>query len=385
MSELDDLLRRHAEQLIAGVSPVTPGEARDGAGLRGSRRPRVALGSVTKGRHLPHVLLVAAVVAVVVALVVGLLPGPRPQRVRVAGSPPLTPVPAQAAGVLHVGFVTGVAFGYGALWAPGNGILRRVNPATDRVAATIPVAGSSDYRYVAVGGGAVWVTDAGTDKLTRINPATDRVTDTITLPPSPVALTVGFGKLWVEIVAETGPEVIPVSIRTDRPGPPIVVATSGTPTNGLAAGYGGVWLTTTANLLRIDPRSGKVSVVSGPGSTLSFQYDVAAGDGAVWATVNSEGLARVDTRTLSLTGTPAPISSANMVAVGPGAVWVVTNPNNTSGGYAGALVQVNPVTGKVVGKPITVGETPVGIAVGHGAVWVASYADGSIEKIDVGR
>jgi len=36
----------------------------------------------------------------------------------------------------------------------------------------------------------------------------------------------------------------------------------------------------------------------------------------------------------------------------------------------------------LVGRPIRVGRTPVGIAVGHGSVWVANIDDGTVSRLD---
>ncbi len=264
---------------------------------------------------------------------------------------------------------------------PDRAILRRIDPATDKVVATIPVPGSSDYRYVAVGGQAVWVTDSGTDQLTKIDPLTNRVVATISVPPSPTGLVVGYGRVWVMVSPANGAgEVVPVNIDTGRFGAIIPVAQA----QAIAAGGGAIWLATGEvapqgpALLRIDPRTGSVRPVTGPTPMLGQILVVAAGHGTVW--VAGRSLARINTRTgaLSYSGLGPPSS----LTIGGGAVWAVYDTNNTNGGHPGIVQRVSPATGRFEGRSITVGETAVGIAVGDDAAWVASFTKGTIARID---
>ena len=62
-----------------------------------------------------------------------------------------------------------------------------------------------------------------------------------------------------------------------------------------------------------------------------------------------------------------------MVAAG-GYLWVV---NETSG----SVMRIDPKRGKVVGKEIKVGETPVGLAAGAGALWVSNNASNTVSRI----
>ena len=104
-----------------------------------------------------------------------------------------------------------LAAGQGALWVANHedGTLVRVDPATGRVAARIPLpetAGQRPHR-VAVGEGAVWATSAsprrGTANLLwRVDPSSNQVTGTLDLGPTsaggiPNSVAAGNGAVWV--------------------------------------------------------------------------------------------------------------------------------------------------------------------------------------------
>ena len=56
-------------------------------------------------------------------------------------------------------------------------------------------------------------------------------------------------------------------------------------------------------------------------------------------------------------------------------MWVTNNDDNS-------VTRLDPQTGRVVGAPIPVGQRPLGIASGAGAVWVANHGDHTITRID---
>jgi hypothetical protein len=100
-----------------------------------------------------------------------------------------------------------VAVGEGAVWAVSSKAIHRLDPGTGRMVATISIPGSPP-RWIAVGGGAVWVardwthpeqTLFGTKDrgdLVRIDPATEQITETIPLEWVR-GLAFGHGTLWV--------------------------------------------------------------------------------------------------------------------------------------------------------------------------------------------
>lgn len=96
-----------------------------------------------------------------------------------------------------------MAVGEGALWVvTARGALARIDPATNRVAATIRLPGNSTGE-IAVGEGAVWITE-GVLGLYRLDPATNDITSRIAIddPPerrlSVEGVAVGGGSVWAQ-------------------------------------------------------------------------------------------------------------------------------------------------------------------------------------------
>ena len=73
--------------------------------------------------------------------------------------------------------------------------LTRIDSVNGDVVGTIPLgAGATD---VAVGQGAVWVSDEGGDRVFRVDPQDNQVTASINVGAGPTAITLGFGSVWV--------------------------------------------------------------------------------------------------------------------------------------------------------------------------------------------
>ena len=70
----------------------------------------------------------------------------------------------------------------------------RIDPATNRAAAEIPVGRGAIG--ITTGAGSVWVADAVDHAVTRIDPITNRVTASILVPAGPRAVAVGEGSVW---------------------------------------------------------------------------------------------------------------------------------------------------------------------------------------------
>ena len=133
-----------------------------------------------------------------------------------------------------------LAVGPGAIWVSGDPqqrVVWRLDPRTQRVAATIPL--SFVPAAIAAGEGAVWVTSLLGDTVTRIDPASNRITATIRVGRGPFAIAAGSGAVWVtNAIDGTVSRIDPAAKR--------VVATiqvGGTP-RAVAVGAGGVWVST---------------------------------------------------------------------------------------------------------------------------------------------
>ncbi len=129
-----------------------------------------------------------------------------------------------------------LAYGDGALWLLDDSRVVRISPRTDRVTASIDV-GSDGLSAIAVGGGAVWVTDPHAETLWRIDPGPQARVRGIRIGPGIGGVAYGEGAVWVVSPIEgTVARVDPASNRVVG-----TIATGNTP-RGIAAGYGAVWV-----------------------------------------------------------------------------------------------------------------------------------------------
>ena len=153
----------------------------------------------------------------------------------------------------------------------------------------------------------------------------------------------------------------------------------------LAAGFGSVWIASGGGrptIQKFDQQTNRLVAsieLASLWGTKGRRTFVAAGEGAVWATVNVlDSVFRVDPHTGTITDTIAvgPISASDKlgrVAAGEGAVWVLHNRT---------VSRIDPVSRQVVariavpGLVLGVGE----ILAAGGAVWVA--AGSTVMRID---
>ena len=93
------------------------------------------------------------------------------------------------------------AFAFGAVWVtntePGAGAVQRVDPESERVTSTIAVGPTP--RFLAAGENGVWTLNQGDGTVTRIDPATNRVVASIDvhMPGGGGDIAAGAGRVWV--------------------------------------------------------------------------------------------------------------------------------------------------------------------------------------------
>jgi streptogramin lyase len=112
----------------------------------------------------------------------------------------LDPLTGKATAIHLGGLPTGAAFGAGSFWASvDNATLARIDPASRRLVASIPLDADHVPGDVVVGDGAVWVF-AGPGLLQRVDPADNRLVHTLRVGPDSYAsaqLAVGAGAVWL--------------------------------------------------------------------------------------------------------------------------------------------------------------------------------------------
>src|SRR5262249_4913712 len=179
------------------------------------------------------------------------------------------------------------SFGQGALWTVSPaGTLTKIRPGTGTVLASLNT-GAAVPCGLAVGEGAVWVTDCTSPMLVRIDPAHE-VVERIPVPrfsgsaeSAPHEVALGAGSIWVEQGDFNPSWVVRIAPRTGQVLKRIRIAEVGA--DALAFGDGALWVVSRYKgyLTRIDPRTNRVTgtVRSLPGNMCC----VAVGAGFVWA------------------------------------------------------------------------------------------------------
>jgi hypothetical protein len=246
--------------------------------------------------------------------------------------------------------------------------LLRVDPTRDQVTGSVALAppGSGQvFGLVTAGQDAVWV---GGDTVTlRVDPVRLRVTARFGgAALDHAALLAAGGALWSYCCQRQG-RVLGLGrtdARTLRPDPPLVlVEESGSrkPVGRFAVGADAVWVQggRDGRLWRLPLAGGRGRAVRVPGFVQGV-FGVAVGEGAVWVLSGAGGawphqtgwLLRLDPRSGRVTATtPLPQLSANQ-AVGPvvggGAVWVVGQSSQLAQGGS-VLLRIDPAAGRVSG------------------------------------
>lgn len=152
-----------------------------------------------------------------------------------------------------------VAVSTGAVWA-GKGDTRslvRIDPASDRIVATIPI--GIEAWYIAASDTAVWVSDWRANTVVRVDPASGRVAATIAgLPNGPTGVAISPGAAWV--ASSRAATVTKIDSATNR-----VVDTIGTDMTPLPVtyAYGSIWVRNefqegNGTVQRIDPATDRV-------------------------------------------------------------------------------------------------------------------------------
>jgi hypothetical protein len=275
-----------------------------------------------------------------------------------------------------------LAYGDGSVWVTSEGpvalggSLLRLDPATSRVIDRIRLPGVTDYSQVAVGAGAVWVSDSGKSNVYRVDPRTDRVVATVHLGGSPVNIAAGAGDVWVD--DDSSGRLDKINPATDRLVARIKLPDSVGP---VAVAGGAVWIIDTLDdqgqsLLRINPASDEITErVPLYGNATSVK--AIAGSGPyLWlgdrrflvTQINASSGAKV----------------ATLVAGGDliGAYGVVAFGVERAGGGStrGIAIQLgaNP---HEAAPTYPVGRVPVAVAVGPHAAWVANFEDATLTRI----
>jgi len=229
---------------------------------------------------------------------------------------------------------SGLAAGFGAVWSPscGDHALKRIDPATGNIVASVPVAPADPEGGIATGAGSVWMLTDAKGVLSRIDPRTNKVVAQIAVPDGSFAYTFADGAVWVT--------------------------------------------STKHNLLaRVDPKTNQVTAKVDVGPQPRF---LTAGGGAVWTLNQGDGsISRVDTHSVSLAANiPAGVPGAGgEIAYGEGAVWVTM--------MEFPITKIDPSANRVVKQWTGPGGDSIRAALG--SVWLTDLKLGKVMRFDASQ
>jgi ABC-type transport system substrate-binding protein len=211
---------------------------------------------------------------------------------------------------------------------------------------------------IAFSGDSAWLLLGQARRLLRVDLGTKRVIGVVKLPWAPgERIASGGGFVWVT-ADRVGPVVLGIDLRTGRIARRFTVQT-GPAGRGIAFGDGSLWLAGSAELLRVDPRSGRV-LHRFP--TLSTW--VAFADGAVWVAEGGGSVAKIDPIANAVVARTKLHRWVSDLAVGDGFVWV-----SVIGDDAVYKLSEDDLS---VQKALPSGPDPERLSTAAGHVWIAN-------------
>ena len=272
--------------------------------------------------------------------------------------------------------------GGGPTATPTGDSLQGIDPATNRLVASVPLPGP--VGSLAAAGGTVWTIAPERRGFLRIDAAAGRTLGVGSTLGDPASIAAGLGSVW--IANRSGPtarsgtllRIDPVAPErgtvVSLPVEPLVpaedsmgdVAVSELPESR------GIWVASPAGLVvqRVSP-SGSVAATIRTGGAPPRLLAVAPG--AVWA-VRPGSLVGLDPARNRLTHTVRLPFEPSGIAADAGSVWLANPTGNT-------VWELDPTTARVV-RRVRVGREPAGLALAFGTLWVTNRLDGTVTRID---
>jgi YVTN family beta-propeller protein len=294
--------------------------------------------------------------------------------------PAATGLPGHVQAAIRVGRAPGaVLVAGGSVWVAnsGDGTVSRIDPATNRVIATIDVIGHPTQLTA----DSPWVWVATREGLRRIDPASNLVVQTLPLPVNVGDVLAAGGWLWVALDDGTVWRLDPADggVLASIP-----VASRGA--SVLASGGGRLWAANRDMLVAIDPRRATVTDRFIDNCCQGRLTDLALVDGGAWKVVwkvDSKGAVfriPVDPPTPSDRPTDpivgysvSSLEGPQLIAAGPTGVFLASPAFQT-------ITRVDPVTLQVRATIRLPGLSRV--AVGADAVWATADDRGLLYRID---
>lgn len=251
------------------------------------------------------------------------------------------------------------------------------SPPTPAARRLVSVRLGGEVDGLAAGGGYLWAFVRDTGALVRVDQRTGQARRfrLAAWRGMPVAAAAGQGALWLANQHATHPDVIRIDPRTGRVTARPRLAGGPGPVTSIAAAYGSVWIlvpgraaTPGWRVLRLNPATNRVDGISAAiaGTQLAgHTAAIWASSGRIWVTGSMNLIAGLDPRTLAMRDT-ATVALSEGLVFGGGRAWALNEARPS-------LAAIDPLTGKAtrtmaVPPPSATGDDYV--VAGPGLLWV---------------
>jgi streptogramin lyase len=275
----------------------------------------------------------------------------------------------------------GLGVGFGSIWvgsADNGESVARVDVATSQ--STSIRAPSDEDAEIGVGPDAVWMSDFSDGIVRRIDPATDRITASTKGLPGASGFAFSGRVVWValhhgEAVAELDGRTGRLLARVAVPKPGGGV-TAGGP-GRVALGFGSIWtgVPNLAAVVRLDRATHRALAVIPAGADCCGDVEVAGG--SVWFT-SGGSVDRIDPKTNEVSSRIHLTNADGLLArlaVIHGRLWAA--PDNT-------IVEIDPLTARVVSRTPFTKASFKDLVAGSGALWAWDATTNQIDQLRVG-
>ena len=264
-----------------------------------------------------------------------------------------------------------VAVGGGSLFvlvgSPRSERLLRLDPITGAVRSTTALSRvGSDYGGVAVRAGTVWAVSGA--RLFRLS-SSGRITATVDVGATALSVFASRSGVWVTRAIGRRGQLVRIDPRSKR----VVARTRmGGGPDSVVVALGSVWVANTspASLMRINPRTNRVVATLWP---TEFGSALVPAHGLLW--IAGERLLGLDAEGRIVRHAQLPRMVGRVAAQGDH-LWAI----EACCSALGRLLRIDLPQGHV-SATVKVGQTPVSVAVGPRAIWVANFEDSSLSRV----